>query len=167
MPGLPDQDPETEDDEGSDDDADFDANDNDHIFQDDFRRPQPQGQFPMLYDGSRCSVRGFVGKLQYFIAKHVLSDIAVSDLLDLFQVALPRPNRSPGSVYKLAKVTKELFGSPRLEFDRLCSDCCKFLDQNNKCKERGCVSFNNPQQASYGYGKIGLRWQLKRILNCK
>lgn len=133
-----------------------------------FQEPlQQETNVPLMYDGSRCTVRNFVAKLQYFIAKHVLSDIAVGDLLELFKKVLPRPNRCPGTVYQLAKVTQEEFGTPRLDFRRICNDCFHDLGEDNKCHQQGCVSFNLSQQASYGYAKIGLRWQLKRILDGK
>lgn len=119
----------------------------------------------LLFEGSRTSVRSFVARLQYFKAQHMLSDSATGDLLELFRDALPRPNLCPGTLYQLAKITKEEFGSPRLDFERICSDCTSPLGDDNRCHQRGCNSFDLPQQASHGFGKIGLKWQIKRILD--
>lgn len=119
MLGSPAESLEAEDaDEEEDNDQDPDI---DLSVLDNFQRLAEGVPMPMLYEGSRCTVRNFVAKLQYFIAKNGLTDVAVGDLLDLFRTTLPKQNRCPPSVHKLAKVTKEEFGSPRLDFDRLCT----------------------------------------------
>lgn len=129
--------------------------------------PAASRSIPLLYEGSRMSVKSFVAEIQFMKAKHGLSDVAVGDLLALFRDVLPRQNRCPGTVYKLAKITEVEFGSPDLEFVRICSDCSHLLGEDNKCHRQECKSFGLSQQACYGYGKIGLRWQIKRVLHGK
>lgn len=120
---------------------------------------------PMLFEGCRMSTRCFLAKLHYLKAKHKMCDVAVGDLLTLFREALPSQNSCPGTVYMLSKATEEEFGSPALEFERICSVCFSPLGDDNKCQMQGCNYFDNPQQASHGFGKIGLKWQIQRILH--
>lgn len=130
-----------------------------------FQETADPPEVPLLFPGSRMSLRSFLAKIHYLKAKHALSDAAIGDFIEFFRQALPKPNDCPGTLYKLAKLTTEEFGSPHLEFERICSYCNGLLGEDNKCHERGCNLFDCSQQASYGFGKIGLKWQIKRILH--
>jgi len=97
-----------------------------------FPKPNYSHNFKKIYDGSDLSICAFNCCIMQLATKHSLTYDAISDILDLFSFACPKPNLVPNSLYKFKKFFNQY--KNKSSNDIYCTNCHQLK------KNCGCVN---------------------------
>ena len=94
-----------------------------------------------LYDNLPLSEGESLLQVCMFATRHGLSDVAVTDLLNLLSNHCPQPNRCPVSLYRYKRITSS-FRTTAPSKTHVCGECHSQFD-SKYCQNSDCMRYNN------------------------